>query len=430
MRCTPRCCCARSTRTSRRPSAPSSSGARWSPDCRLQLSLGHPGGQLRDDDRHSGPAGHWVMGMNWYHRLERRYIEYGSSFEATRTFGLFRAMYDLVYNMNLDHLSWEAQTVFERLGDAGIRTAATPFLIYRGRRRHQLGLEGLVAPGRRGRQLPPRRLGPRRVLLRRPLRQPPDRLRTVASPGPGPATSTRPASPSRWSRRAPTTSCSSACPTTTSTPTGTAPRPPSTRSPRRTRCSPGSSRRAAASTPSSRSTRCSSPPTTLRPRWSTRCRSPTSWRRTGPCCSRTPIAPRRPRSRSAPPRAPAPSTSSTPGRRHAGTHERARLRLRELAGVDLVTWLAGDDGAPVLRTGVGLDDPDRGRGRGRARRLRVPLPARRPAPGRARQPLVGERGAGGARGGHHPRPLRVATSIRTRSRGSGRRWSRRTPATS
>jgi hypothetical protein len=91
-----------------------------------------------------GPGGHWVMGMNWFHRVERRYIEYGSSFEATRTFGLFRAMYDLVYNMNLDHLSWEAQTVFERLGDAGVRTAATPFLIYRGRHRHQLGLEGLV----------------------------------------------------------------------------------------------------------------------------------------------------------------------------------------------------------------------------------------------------------------------------------------------
>jgi hypothetical protein len=91
-----------------------------------------------------GPGGHWVMGMNWFHRVERRYIEYGSSFEATRTFGLFRAMYDLVYNMNLDHLSWEAQTVFERLGDAGIRTAATPFLIYRGRHRHELGLEGLV----------------------------------------------------------------------------------------------------------------------------------------------------------------------------------------------------------------------------------------------------------------------------------------------
>ncbi|MGH2956609.1 MAG: alkaline phosphatase family protein [Solirubrobacterales bacterium] len=91
-----------------------------------------------------GPDGHWVIGMNWFHRLERRYIEYGSSFEATRTFGLFRAMYDLVYNMNLDHLSWEAPTVFERFGDAGVRTAATPFLIYRGRRRHELSLEGLA----------------------------------------------------------------------------------------------------------------------------------------------------------------------------------------------------------------------------------------------------------------------------------------------
>jgi len=91
-----------------------------------------------------GPGQHGVMGMNWFHRVERRYIEYGSSFEATRTFGLFRAMYDLVYNMNLDHLSWEAETVFERLGDAGVRTATTPFLIYRGRRRHELGLEGLA----------------------------------------------------------------------------------------------------------------------------------------------------------------------------------------------------------------------------------------------------------------------------------------------
>ena len=40
---------------------------------------------------------HWISAMNWYHRLERRYVEYGSSFEATRAFGLFRALYDLVY---------------------------------------------------------------------------------------------------------------------------------------------------------------------------------------------------------------------------------------------------------------------------------------------------------------------------------------------
>jgi hypothetical protein len=87
---------------------------------------------------------HWISGSNWYHRAERRYVEYGSSFEATRTFGLFRTLYDIVYNMNMSHLSHEVETVFERLGDHGVRTACTPFLIYRGRTRHDVGLEGLL----------------------------------------------------------------------------------------------------------------------------------------------------------------------------------------------------------------------------------------------------------------------------------------------
>jgi predicted AlkP superfamily pyrophosphatase or phosphodiesterase len=91
-----------------------------------------------------GSDRHWISGMNWYHRLERRYVEYGSSFEATRAFGLFRALYDLIYNMNLAHLSPEVDTVFERLDDAGLRTACTPFLIYRGRHRHEVSLEGLM----------------------------------------------------------------------------------------------------------------------------------------------------------------------------------------------------------------------------------------------------------------------------------------------
>ena len=91
-----------------------------------------------------GADRHWISGMNWYHRLERRYVEYGSSLEATRAFGVFRALYDLVYNMNLAHLSPEVETVFESLDDAGARTACTPFLIYRGRHRHQVSLEGLL----------------------------------------------------------------------------------------------------------------------------------------------------------------------------------------------------------------------------------------------------------------------------------------------
>src|SRR5260221_2695232 len=91
-----------------------------------------------------GSDRHWISGMNWYHRLERRYVEYGSSLDATRAFGVFRALYDLVYNMNLAHLSPEVETLFERLDDAGARTACTPFLIYRGRHRHQVSLEGLM----------------------------------------------------------------------------------------------------------------------------------------------------------------------------------------------------------------------------------------------------------------------------------------------
>jgi hypothetical protein len=87
---------------------------------------------------------HWISGMNWYHRLERRYVEYGSSLDATRAFGVFRALYDLVYNMNLAHLSPEIETLFESLDDAGRRTACTPFLIYRGRHRHEVSLDGLL----------------------------------------------------------------------------------------------------------------------------------------------------------------------------------------------------------------------------------------------------------------------------------------------
>ncbi|HWC08637.1 MAG TPA: alkaline phosphatase family protein, partial [Solirubrobacterales bacterium] len=91
-----------------------------------------------------GSDRHWISGMNWYHRLERRYVEYGSSLEATRAFGIFRVLYDLVYNMNLAHLSPEVETLFERLDDAGARTACTTFLIYRGRHRHQVSLDGLL----------------------------------------------------------------------------------------------------------------------------------------------------------------------------------------------------------------------------------------------------------------------------------------------
>ena len=82
------------------------------------------------------PDEHLIPSMNWFHRGEARYVEYGSSFEASRTFGIVRSLQDTVYNMNLAHLSRERKTVFEELQDAGVRTAGTTYLIYRGRHRH------------------------------------------------------------------------------------------------------------------------------------------------------------------------------------------------------------------------------------------------------------------------------------------------------
>jgi hypothetical protein len=84
-----------------------------------------------------GPGEHFVPSMNWYHRGEERYVEYGSSFQATRVFGVVRSLTDTVYNMNLAHLTRAHKTVFEHLDDAGLRTACTTYLIYRGRHRHE-----------------------------------------------------------------------------------------------------------------------------------------------------------------------------------------------------------------------------------------------------------------------------------------------------
>jgi Type I phosphodiesterase / nucleotide pyrophosphatase len=81
-------------------------------------------------DRHHIPA------MNWYHREEGRYVEYGSSLRAAQRFGIARQLTDTVYNMNRAHLSQDTPTVFESLDDAGVRTAGTTYLMYRGRYRH------------------------------------------------------------------------------------------------------------------------------------------------------------------------------------------------------------------------------------------------------------------------------------------------------
>jgi hypothetical protein len=92
-----------------------------------------------------GPDRHKIPSMNWYHREEARYIEYGSSFSASRQFGVVRSMTDTVYRMNDEHLSRDVETVFESLDDADVRTAGTTYLIYRGRYPHEVANESALA---------------------------------------------------------------------------------------------------------------------------------------------------------------------------------------------------------------------------------------------------------------------------------------------
>ena len=96
------------------------------PVCAATIATGEP------------PDQHDIPGMNWYRRSEERYVEYGTSFKASQAFGFRRSLTDTIYNMNLEHLAYDVQTVFESLDDAGVRTAGTTYLMYRGRHRHEV----------------------------------------------------------------------------------------------------------------------------------------------------------------------------------------------------------------------------------------------------------------------------------------------------
>ena len=94
---------------------------------------------------------HHIPSMNWFHRAEDRYVEYGSSFSAARRFGVVQQLTDTVFNMNAEHLPADCETVFESLDDVDVRTAGTTYLMYRGRHEHEL-----VARHARSRAWPPR----------------------------------------------------------------------------------------------------------------------------------------------------------------------------------------------------------------------------------------------------------------------------------
>ena len=94
------------------------------------------------------PDVHHIPHLSWYHRGERRIIEYGSSFHAMRAVGARQAVRDAVFNMSHSHVSSRATTVFEAVEDAGLVPAAINFTCYRGRTRHPIRLPELATRNR------------------------------------------------------------------------------------------------------------------------------------------------------------------------------------------------------------------------------------------------------------------------------------------
>jgi predicted AlkP superfamily pyrophosphatase or phosphodiesterase len=92
------------------------------------------------------PDVHHIPHLVWYHRDERRIVEYGSSFGALRAAGMTRGILDTIINMNRQHLAADCVTVFEALEDSGLTAAAINITCYRGRTPHLPTIPGIPIP--------------------------------------------------------------------------------------------------------------------------------------------------------------------------------------------------------------------------------------------------------------------------------------------
>jgi hypothetical protein len=92
------------------------------------------------------PDVHEIPHLVWYHRGERRLVEYGSSFGAVRAAGTRQSLVDTVYGLNEHHLGARAVTVYEALEDAGLTAAAINITCYRGRHEHRPTVPFLSRP--------------------------------------------------------------------------------------------------------------------------------------------------------------------------------------------------------------------------------------------------------------------------------------------
>ena len=91
------------------------------------------------------PDVHHIPHLVWWNRAEQRIVEYGSSFGAVWAAGLARSLRDTIIDLNLRHLSKDAETIYEALEDTGLTTAAINITCYRGRTRHLPTIPGVPA---------------------------------------------------------------------------------------------------------------------------------------------------------------------------------------------------------------------------------------------------------------------------------------------
>jgi predicted AlkP superfamily pyrophosphatase or phosphodiesterase len=94
----------------------------------------------------AGPDVHHIPHLVWWHRGEQRIVEYGSSFAALRAAGMAQSLADTIYNMNAEHLSKGATTVYEALEAEGLTAAAVNITCYRGRTKHLPVLPWVTRP--------------------------------------------------------------------------------------------------------------------------------------------------------------------------------------------------------------------------------------------------------------------------------------------
>jgi predicted AlkP superfamily pyrophosphatase or phosphodiesterase len=101
------------------------------------------------------PDVHHIPHLVWWNRQERRIVEYGSSFGAIRAAGTRRSIRDTIVGMNRDHLSKDAETVYEAAEREGLTAAAVNITCYRGGHRYLPTVPGIA----------PATFGPRRFFF-------------------------------------------------------------------------------------------------------------------------------------------------------------------------------------------------------------------------------------------------------------------------